>query len=92
MKVEDYNSEIFKTLAEISKRFVTTNFDKYIEKLLKGFVYRNILRGDKIYAFKQMFEYRLSFKYKIIFIMLGLLPVFSYKFLQNIRNSLKKNY
>lgn len=67
-------------------------FDKYIEKLLKGFVYRNILRGDKIYAFKQMFEYRLSFKYKIIFIMLGLLPVFSYKFLQNIRNSLKKNY
>ena len=31
LKVEDYSSEIFKTLAEISKRFVTTNFDKYIE-------------------------------------------------------------
>lgn len=63
-------------------------FDKYIEKLLKGFVYRNILRGDKIYAFKQMFEYRLSFKYKIIFIMLGLLPVFSYSLLKKLRTKI----
>ncbi len=61
-------------------------FDKYIEKLLKGFVYRNILRGDKIYAFKQMFEYRLSFKLKFIYFILSLVPISFYPLLKRIKN------
>lgn len=31
LKVDDYNSKIFKLLENITKRFITTNFDKYIE-------------------------------------------------------------
>ena len=31
LNVDNYSSEIFKTLGNISKHFVTTNFDKYIE-------------------------------------------------------------
>lgn len=72
---------------EKSKKLITLSL------AMKNKLIPNLKKYEhKIYAFKQMFEYRLSFKYKIIFMILFLLPISSYEFLQNIRNSLKKNY
>lgn len=61
-------------------------FDKYIEKLLNGFIYRNTLRGDKIYAFKQIFIYKQFLKKKFILGALILVPNVLYPFLKKIKN------
>lgn len=64
-------------------------FDKYIQRYISSQVLSNMKNGNKIYAIKQLFRYKLYFKYKIKFVILFIIPNQFYTYLKKYKNIIK---
>ena len=64
-------------------------FDKYIQRSISIQILSNMKNGNKIYGIKQVFRYKLHFKYKIKFILLFFIPISFYSYLKKFKNIIK---
>lgn len=67
-------------------------FDKYIENHIRGSIQENILNGEKLFALRQIFKYKLSLIQRLKLLTLITIPGFSYEFLKKTKRKIKNFY
>lgn len=64
-------------------------FNKYYQRYISNQVLSNMKNGNKLYAVKQLFKYKLYLKYKVKFLFLFFIPLGLYPFIKRFKNIIR---